>query len=139
MMASRVQVSAKLEEKSPGFPYIAFILGWLVPGAGHLLTKHWIRALLLFVSITLMFTLGLMMQGKLYQPNTGDVLEMLGFAGDLGCGVLYAVGRMMDLGHGAVQMATADYGTKFVVVAGLLNIISAVDAHNLRIGRKPSC
>jgi hypothetical protein len=139
MMASKVQVGTKPEEKSPGFPYIAFIVGWLVPGAGHLLTRHWVRAVLLFISITTMFSLGLAMQGKLYQPNTGEVLDMLGFAGDLGCGVLYFLGRMMDLGHGAVQVATADYGTKFVVVAGLLNIISAVDAHNLRIGRKPSC
>jgi hypothetical protein len=139
MMASKVQIGAKLEEKSPGFPYVALILGWLVPGLGHALTKHWIRAALLFVSITTMFTLGVMMQGKLYLPNTGDVLEMLGFVGDLGCGLLYVLGRILDLGHGAVQVATADYGTKFIVVAGLLNIISAVDAHNLRIGRKPSC
>lgn len=139
MMASKVQVSAKLETKSPGLPYAALILGWLVPGLGHVLTKHWIRASLLFLSITSMFILGVMMQGKLYQANLGDVLEMLGFAGDLGCGGLYILGRIMDLGHGAIQLATADYGTKFIVVAGLLNIISAVDAHNLRIGRKPSC
>jgi hypothetical protein len=76
------------------------------------------------------------MQGKLYVPNTGDVLDMLGFAGDFGNGLFYAIGRIFDLGHGAVQLATADYGTKFIVVAGLLNFISAVDAHNLRIGRK---
>jgi len=139
MMASKVQVGAKLEEKFPGLPYAALILGWLVPGLGHLLTRHWVRAVLLFVSITTMFTLGIMMQGKLYQPNTGDVLEMLGFIGNLGSGSLYFLGRILDLGHGSVQVATADYGTKFIVVAGLLNIISAVDAHNLRIGRKPSC
>ena len=139
MMASKVQVSTKLQEKSPGIPYSAFILGWLVPGLGHVLTKHWIRAALLFVSITSMFVLGVMMQGKLYLPNAGDMLEMLGFAGDLGCGSLYVIGRLLGLGHGAVQIATADYGTKFIVVAGLLNIIAAVDAHNLRIGRKPAC
>ncbi|HEX3436935.1 MAG TPA: DUF6677 family protein [Pseudacidobacterium sp.] len=138
-MASKVQVSSKAEAKAPGFPYIALILGWLVPGLGHLLTKHRVRALLLFVSITSMFILGLLMQGKLYQANTGDMLEMLGFAGNLGNGALYILGRFMDLGHGAVQIATADYGTKFIVVAGLLNVISAVDAHNLYIGRKPSC
>ena len=40
------------------------------------------------------------------------------------------------MGNIAVQTVTADYGTKFIVVAGLLNFISAVDAHNLRIGRK---
>ena len=35
-----------------------------------------------------------------------------------------------------VQLTTADYGTRFIVVAGLLNVIAAVDAHNLRTGRK---
>jgi hypothetical protein len=61
---------------------------------------------------------------------------MLGFVGDLGSGLLYGIARVADLGHGAVQIATADYGTKFIVVAGLLNFIAAIDAHNLRIGRK---
>jgi hypothetical protein len=135
-MASKVQVPAKTQTSSPGFAYSALIVGWLVPGAGHLMTGRWVRALLLFVSIAAMFWLGIAMQGKLYVPNTGDVLEMLGFAGDLGNGIFYALGRILDLGHIAVQTATADYGTKFIVVAGLLNFISAVDAHNLRIGRK---
>jgi hypothetical protein len=34
------------------------------------------------------------------------------------------------------MVTTADYGTRFIVVAGLLNVIAAVDAHNLRTGRK---
>jgi hypothetical protein len=135
-MASKVQVPAKTQTSSPGFAYSALIVGWLIPGAGHLMTGRWVRALLLFVSIGAMFWLGIAMQGKLYVPNTGDVLEMLGFAGDLGNGIFYGLGRILDLGHIAVQTATADYGTKFIVVAGLLNFISAVDAHNLRIGRK---
>jgi hypothetical protein len=135
-MASKVQVPAKTQTISQGFLYSALILGWLIPGAGHMLTGRWVRGLLLFASIASMFWMGLAMQGKLYVPNTGDVLDMLGFAGDLGNGLFYALGRILDLGHGAVQIATADYGTKFIVVAGLLNFISAVDAHNLRIGRK---
>lgn len=135
-MASKVQVPAKTQPSSQGFLYSALIVGWLVPGAGHFLTGRWVRALLLFVSISAMFWLGIAMQGKLYVPNTGDVLDMLGFAGDFGNGLFYALGRILDLGHVPVQLVTADYGTKFIVVAGLLNFISAVDAHNLRIGRK---
>jgi hypothetical protein len=135
-MASRAQVPAKAGSRSTGFQYTALILGWLVPGAGHVFLKRWVRGLLLFLSIAVMFALGLMMQGKLYAPNTGDPLDMLGFFGDLGSGALYILGRMFDLGHGAVQVATADYGTKFVVVAGLLNFVAAVDAHNISTGRK---
>ena len=134
-MATDAQVTAKTPAK--GFVYTALILGWLVPGAGHFYLKRWKRGLLLLVSISLMFVLGIAMQGKLYAPNTDDLLNMLGFAGDLGSGLLYVIARMMDVGHGAVQVATADYGTKFAVVAGLLNIIAAVDAHNIATGRKP--
>jgi hypothetical protein len=37
-----------------------------------------------------------------------------------------------------VLVAVADYGTKFIVVSGLLNIVAAVDAHSLASGRKRS-
>jgi hypothetical protein len=133
-MASKAQVPA--QTKTQGFVYSALILGWLVPGAGYLLTRHWIRALLIFTAITAMFSLGLAMQAKVYVPITGDPLDILGFAGDLGTGVLYFIARIFSLGQSTVQLVTADYGTKFVVVAGLLNFVAAVDAHNLRIGRK---
>ena len=133
-MASKAQVPA--QTKTQGFVYSALILGWLVPGAGYLLTRHWIRALLIFAAITAMFSLGLAMQAKVYVPITGDPLDILGFAGDLGTGVLYLIARIFSLGQSTVQLVTADYGTKFVVVAGLLNFVAAVDAHNLRIGRK---
>ncbi len=112
------------------------LLGWLVPGAGHLIQKKWIRGLLLMISVFSMFFFGLMMQGKVYTPNTGDVLEMLGFVGDIGSGGLYMLSRIMDWGQGAINIAAADYGTKFIIVAGLLNIIAAVDAHQIAIGKK---
>jgi hypothetical protein len=122
--------------KMKGLGYTALILGWLVPGAGHFLVKRWVRGLLILGCITAMFALGLMMQGKLYLPNLADPLDTLGFLGDLGSGLLYFVGHLLGLGSAPVQVVTADYGAKFVVVAGLLNLIAAVDAHNIAIGRK---
>ncbi len=119
-------------------PAMVLIAGWLIPGAGHLMLRKWIRGSLLLVSILAMFTIGLALKGKIYSPNTGDLLDILNFAGDLGNGVLYFVARLFDLGQVSVQTATADYGTKFMVVAGLLNVIAAVDAHSLSTGRKPS-
>ncbi len=115
----------------------ALLLGWLIPGAGHLLTRHWVRALLLFLAIGSMWTLGIAMNGHLYLPGGGDPLALLGFVGDLGAGLFYFIGFTGDLGRNVVQVTTADYGTKFILVASLLNVIAAVDAHNLRIGRKP--
>ncbi len=118
-----------------GFVYLPLIAGWLVPGAGHFLLRKWGRGALLAVSILSMFALGIAMQGKLYS-SAHDILDMLGLAGDLGNGLLYIVSRVLGLGADSVQVTTADYGTRFIVVAGLLNVIAAVDAHNLRTGRK---
>ncbi len=116
---------------------VAPAVGWLIPGGGHLIQKKWIRGLLLMASVTVMFVLGILMQGKVYSPNAGDILDMLGFVGDLGAGGLYIVTRTLEIGRGAINLATADYGTKFIIVAGLLNVICAVDAYHIAIGKKP--
>ena len=123
------------KKSDQGFVYLPLIAGWLVPGAGHFLQGKWVRGTLLAVSIIAMFVLGLAMQGKLY-TSVQDILDMLGVAGDLGSGLLYVVSRVAGWGAQPIQTTVADYGTKFIVVAGLLNIIAAVDAHNLRTGRK---
>jgi hypothetical protein len=118
-----------------GFQYGPLLAGWLIPGAGHFLQRKWGRGALLFVAIGGMFFLGIAMQGKLY-TGAHDILDMLGLAGDLGNGLFYFISRQLGLGADTVQVTTADYGTRFMVVAGLLNVISAVDAHNLATGRK---
>jgi hypothetical protein len=116
---------------------LAPAIGWLVPGAGHLIQKRWIRGFLIMASIGAMFALGLAMNGKIYKPNTGDLLDILGFVGDVGSGGLYLLGRMQEWGGAAIVDAAADYGTKFIVVAGLLNVMCMVDAYHIAIGKKP--
>ena len=120
------------------FPVMVLLAGWLIPGAGHFLVGKWVRALLIFASILTMYSVGLALAGKIYLPNTGDLLDMLGFAGQLGTGLLYVLARFFGWGAASVVNALADYGTKFIVVGGLLNVIAAVDAHSLANGRKAS-
>ena len=116
---------------------LAPAVGWLIPGAGHLIQKRWIRGLLIMGSVVTMFVLGLLMDGRVYKPNGGDILDILGFIGDLGAGGMYIVSRTLDLGHTIVAHATADYGTKFIIAAGLLNFMSVADAYHIAIGKKP--
>ena len=115
---------------------LAPAIGWLIPGAGHLIQKRWIRGFLLMGSIVTMFVLGLLMQGRIYRPNGGDILDILGFIGDVGAGGLYIATRALDIGNVVVAHATADYGTKYLIVAGLLNFISVADAYHIAIGKK---
>ena len=116
---------------------VAPLLGWLLPGAGHLVQRRWVRGFLLMGSVVIMFILGLMMQGHVYKPNGGDILDILGFVGNVGAGLLYFITLAKELGAGAIAHATADYGTKYLIVAGLLNFIGAADAYHIAIGKKP--
>jgi hypothetical protein len=115
---------------------LAPAVGWLIPGGGHMIQKRWIRGGLLFISIVALFLLGLAMQGRIYKANGGDILDILGFVGDVGAGALYLLALANDWGQGAIAFATADYGTKFMIVAGLLNFIAIADAYHIAIGKK---
>jgi hypothetical protein len=132
------QRSSKVAPANSGsMAIVAPIAGWLFPGLGHFIQRCWIRGALLMLAVFVMFFAGLGMQGKVYSLNTGDLLDILGFVGDLGAGALYFLARSMDWGIGNIHRAVADYGTKYIVVAGLLNVIAAVDAHHIAIGKKP--
>jgi TM2 domain-containing membrane protein YozV len=136
---------AKEKEKKQPLPPVAewapaLALSWLVPGGGHLLLKKTGRGLLLTAAITSMFVCGLMMRGAMFQPESGDLLTTLintgGFIGDVASGILYLLSQW--LGYNQVDMpgAVHDYGTKFLVTAGLLNILAMVDAFDIAVRRK---
>jgi hypothetical protein len=118
----------------------AVALAWLVPGGGHFLLKRPWRALLLLASITSMFVCGLMMQGYMFSPTSGDLLTTLintgGFVGDVASGILYLMSAWLGYNQPDAAGAVHDYGTKFLVVAGLLNILAMVDAFEIATGRK---
>jgi len=127
---------AKGSADAGAMTYIAPLAGWVLPGLGHIIQGRYIRGILLMLAVFVMFFTGLGMQGKVYSFNTGDLLDILGFVGDIGTGALYFLARAMDWGIGNIHRAVADYGTKFIVVAGLLNVIAAVDAYHIAIGKK---
>ena len=138
MAADAQQVAQRIPGESSSLPAMVLVAGWLIPGLGHLILGKWVRALLLFLSILGMFLIGLAMQGKIYSPSSGDILDILGFAGQLGLGLLCGLAHWLSWGAASSVNTLADYGTKFIVVGGLLNYIAAVDAHSLANGRKAS-
>src|ERR1035437_7046830 len=134
----------ELQQKLPMPPLSAWIpavaLGWLIPGGGHFLLKRNGRGALLLASVTGVFLWGLRMQGAMFQPHFNDpaTTEIYtgGFIGDVCSGILY----LLSVCFGYSQLDTAghvhDYGTKFLVTAGLLNILAMVDAYEIAAGRK---
>jgi TM2 domain-containing membrane protein YozV len=132
------------QEKQPAVPIgvwaPAVALGWLIPGGGHFLLKRTGRGVLLLIAVTSMFVCGLMMRGYMFQPQTGDLLTTLinvgGFVGDVAGGILYLLTVWLGYSQPDVAGHVHDYGTKFLVVAGLLNILAMVDAFEIAAGRK---
>lgn len=112
-------------------------LGWLFPGMGYFLRGKWVRGALVFLSVVGMFGLGLALRGQVYAFNTGDILDMLGWVGDICAGALYFIARMVvGATAGNAFSVMGDYGTKFLIAAGLLNLLAAADARDVSLGRK---
>ena len=118
----------------------AVALAWLIPGGGHFLLKRPARGALLAACVGAMFLLGLMMRGALFQPQTGDILTMViyigGFIGNLMSGIFYLLAVWLGYNQPDVAGHVHDYGTKFLVAAGLLNILAMVDAFEIATGKK---
>lgn len=122
-------------------PWVKYVIAsWLIPGAGHFMLKRTGRGALLGGSVVLMFVLGLLMRGMMFHPETGDVLTTViycgGFLGDLSNGLLYFLTTWFGYSQPDVAGHVHDYGTKFLVGAGLLNLLSMIDAYEIAIGKK---
>jgi hypothetical protein len=111
--------------------------GWLVPGLAHIIIGKWIRGLIFAACVLTMFGLGLAMHGKLFEPQFAEPIDGLAFLANIGVGIAYWVASHLDLGVGAMNWPSYDYGTKFLCVAGLLNYLIILDAFDVAQGRKP--
>ena len=113
---------------------------WLIPGAGHFLLKKTGRGALIFGSVVLMFLFGLFMRGMMFTPESGDILTTLinygGFVSNIASGILYFGATMFGYAQPDLPGGVHDYGTKFLVTAGLLNVLAMVDAYEIASGKK---
>ena len=118
----------------------AVLVAWLIPGGGHFMLKRPGRGGLIAASVTAMFLLGLMMRGMLFERQGNDLLTIViyygGFIGDLMSGLLYFVTVWLGYNQPDVAGHVHDYGTKFLVAAGLLNVLAMVDVFEIATGKK---
>ena len=130
----------KASAPSVGMLARVLALGWLVPGGGHLLLKRNGRGMLLLLAVTGMFACGVMMRGAMFQPQSGDLLTTVintgGFIGDIASGLLYLLSVWLGYNQPDVAGHVHDYGTKFLVTAGLLNVLAMADAYEIASGKK---
>lgn len=136
--AASVPITAPAPLRSP---FLIVALGWLIPGAGHLLLSRRGRAAIIFSTVLVTFVVGILLRGPLFQPGgPGDVLSRLiqygGFIGDLATGLPYLLVRWLGYFPPDLAGHNPDYGSKLIVAAGLLNILAMVDAYEINSRQK---
>lgn len=111
------------------------VFAFLIPGAGHFILGRRARAVTFFCIVLFMFVIGLAVDGRLYTIQQGNVLTLLATIGSMGAGVLYFIARAMGP-FGDITSITFEYGTAFILTAGLMNLLLVLDVYDISEGRK---
>ena len=112
------------------------VAGWIVPGLGHALQFMWGRAVVVFLAVGILVAAGASMRGNVFTRDGSDAFDTLGYAADMGTGILYAAAREMEPEGSDVSHADGDYGTRLLATAGVLNLLAALHAYEAARGRK---
>jgi hypothetical protein len=128
---------AAIAHPKPGQMVWLCVAAWLIPGFGHFLLGKKGRALVLGSAIIVMFIFGLMMKGEFYELQSGAILRSLGYVGEMCVGAAMPVAKFFGYSGGDAFFVSADYGTAFLVSAGMLNVLTILDAFDIAMGRKP--
>jgi hypothetical protein len=116
--------------------YVMCAAAWAVPGAGHLWLGRRQKGIVFLVTLTLMFAVGLWLEGRIFPFEFSQPLVALAAFADLGIGLPYFVAKLLGYGGGRVVAITYEYGNAFGIVAGLLNMLVVLDAFDIAEGRK---
>lgn len=115
----------------------AAIAGWIVPGLGHLLLRRWSKAVVYFICVGGLALAGLAMRGGVFASGAEDMFDRLGFFADLGAGGFYFLAHSFQTAGSDVAHATGDYGTRMFATAGMINLLTVLEAYEIGCGRRP--
>ena len=143
-MVKTERMTAEEDEPTPGSAWLIGTAAWFIPGLGHALLKKWPRALLMGGAVWLCFFIGLNMGGHMFDLNAAEgssqLLQVPPMIANLGTGALYIVSWLLGYGFGddpaQAARATYEYGNTFLLIAGLLNYLTMLDAFDIAAGRK---
>lgn len=122
-------------------PYILGIIGWILPGVGHLLQGKIARGLIIAGVVWVMFIIAIVSGGAYYpgfDMKDGFLLYWLNVFARMGNGLGGVISYIIAStpSKDVAALATFEYGGRFLEVAGLINFLAALDAADLGIGRK---
>ena len=140
----KTEKAIEQREPTPAMAWAVGVAAWIIPGAGHLMIKRWVRAAVMGGSVWLCFFVGLGMGGHMFDLSTGQgsstLLQVPPMIANLGSGILYITCWLLGVGFAddpqQAARATYEYGNTFLLIAGLLNYLTMLDAFDIAAGRK---
>jgi hypothetical protein len=142
-------------------PLTAFLscsLAWLVPGAGHFYLGKRRRAVVFFLVVLATFLLGILNEGRSYLMDRDQPLTILATLTNIATGPIELISRratyrtlsyvlpedendpaavrLLEAMRRKVRVVTDEYGTTYLLAAGLMNILLILDAFDIAVGRK---
>ena len=144
-MVKTERLPAEHSEPTPGSAWAVGVAAWFIPGSGHLMLKRWGRAALMGGAVWFCFIVGLAMGGHMFDLSTSEgssvLLQVPPMIANLGSGALYIVSWLLSIGFAddpaQAARATYEYGNTFLLIAGLLNYLTMLDAFDVAAGRRP--
>lgn len=111
-------------------------LAWLVPAAGHFALGRRRRAAIFAAIVLVAVVVGVALDGNLYRPVAGQPLTLLATLGAMGVGFPYFLLRAGLAYAGDPTAAGYEYGTAFLLSAGLMNLLLVLDVWDIARRRK---
>jgi TM2 domain-containing membrane protein YozV len=115
---------------------LAIVLAWLLPGAGHFYLGRRRRAIAFVALVAAAVLLGCAFDGKLWRVAPNEPLSVLGTIGSMGMGPAYFVLRYGLDYRGDPVAPGYEYGSAFLLTAGLMNLLLMLDAWDIARGAK---
>jgi Family of unknown function (DUF6677) len=139
-------------------PMLPCVLAWVLPGLGHLSLGRKGRALAFFAVVLATFALGLFSGGTSSLADPQQPLSYLATFDNLALGPVELIARKLSLGslsyrlpidesderrkqllarlRERVRHPTYEYGSTYLLTAGLMNMLLILDAFDIATGRK---
>ncbi len=135
-MASETDSEIEPQERSNAESWVAGALGWVLPGLGHFYLGRRVRAAVFLLIIGTAVVIGCSLEGNLYRPMPDQPLSYLATLACMGTGLPYFLLRY-GLGYaGHVVAPGYEYGSAFLITAGLMNLLLVLDVLDIARGRK---
>lgn len=158
MIESTIEADAPAPVRPTTHPLLPCLLAWVVPGLGHAYLGKLGRAAAFFLIVLATFALGVTSGGSASVVDRQQPLSFLATLDGVALGPLDLVARKLTLGEMVwalpdpegdphrqalltrirerVKIATYEYGSTFLLTAGLMNILLILDAFDIATGRK---